>query len=150
MYFFNYACASNYAFSGIFSSQKVLFIDLLKIKCRAKENSDFDENDIFDCLSSRRIFGFGNQFKIWKYGNGNLAYQVKYFWIILQLFTCIWSTPNYNNLHLTQSSNWMWQQLSCQCVCINRTVTEPGTVATVVRPIPTHWTQQNPYLHLII
>ena len=43
-------------FRGIFSSQKVLFIDLLKIKCRAKENSDFDENDIFDRFSSWRIF----------------------------------------------------------------------------------------------
>ena len=36
-------------FRGIFFSQKVTpFIDLLKIKCRAKEKSDFDENDIFD------------------------------------------------------------------------------------------------------
>ena len=42
-------------FRGIFSSQKVLFIDLLKIKCRAKEKSDFDENDIFDRFRSRRI-----------------------------------------------------------------------------------------------
>ena len=48
-------------FRGIFFSQKVLFIDLLKIKCSAKEKSDFDENDIFDRFSSRRIFGFGNQ-----------------------------------------------------------------------------------------
>ena len=47
-------------FRGIFSSQKVLFIDLLKIKCRAKENSDFDENDIFDRFSSWRIFRVGN------------------------------------------------------------------------------------------
>ena len=46
-------------FRGIFSSQKVLFIDLLKIKCRAKEHSDFDENDIFDRFSSRRIFRTG-------------------------------------------------------------------------------------------
>ena len=44
-------------FRGIFFSQKVLFIDLLKIKCRAKENSDFDENDIFDRFRSWRIFG---------------------------------------------------------------------------------------------
>jgi hypothetical protein len=49
-------------FRGIFSSQKVLFIDLLKIKCRAKENSDFDENDIFDRFSSRRIFRVGEHF----------------------------------------------------------------------------------------
>ena len=43
-------------FRGIFFSQKVIFIDLLKIKSRAKENSDFHENDIFDRFSSRRIF----------------------------------------------------------------------------------------------
>ena len=43
-------------FRGIFSSQKVIFIDLLKIKSRAKENSDFHENYIFDRFSSRRIF----------------------------------------------------------------------------------------------
>ena len=42
-------------FRGIFFSQKVIFIDLLKIKCRAKEKSDFDENDIFDRFRSRRI-----------------------------------------------------------------------------------------------
>ena len=41
-------------FRGIFFSQKVIFIDLLKIKCRAKEKSDFDENDIFD------------RFKVWE------------------------------------------------------------------------------------
>ena len=43
-------------FRGIFFSQKVIFIDLLKIKSRAKENSDFHENDIFDRFSSRCIF----------------------------------------------------------------------------------------------
>ena len=42
-------------FRGIFFSQKVIFIDLLKIKCRAKEKSDFDENDIFDRFRSRCI-----------------------------------------------------------------------------------------------
>ena len=46
-------------FRGIFFSQKVIFIDLLKIKSRAKENSDFHENDIFDRFSSRRIFRVG-------------------------------------------------------------------------------------------
>ena len=49
-------------FRGIFFSQKVIFIDLLKIKSRAKENSDFHENDIFDRFSSRRIFRVGEHF----------------------------------------------------------------------------------------
>ena len=49
-------------FRGIFSSQKVIFIDLLKIKSRAKEKSDFHENDIFDRFSSRRIFRVGAHF----------------------------------------------------------------------------------------
>ena len=43
-------------FRGIFFSQKVIFIDLLKIKCLGLQKSDFDENDIFDRFSSRRIF----------------------------------------------------------------------------------------------
>ena len=45
-------------FRGIFFSQKVIFIDLLKIKCRAKEKSDFDENDIFDRFSSLAHLSF--------------------------------------------------------------------------------------------
>ena len=49
-------------FRGIFFSQKVIFIDLLKIKSRAKENSDFHENDIFDRFSSRRNFRVGAHF----------------------------------------------------------------------------------------
>ena len=43
-------------FRGIFSSQKVIFIDLLKIKSLAIANPDFDENYIFDRFRSRRIF----------------------------------------------------------------------------------------------
>ena len=43
-------------FRGIFFSQKVIFIDLLKIKSLAIANPDFDENDIFDRFSSWRIF----------------------------------------------------------------------------------------------
>ena len=44
-------------FRGIFFSQKVIFIDLLKIKSLAIANPDFDENDIFDRFRSWRIFG---------------------------------------------------------------------------------------------
>ena len=40
-------------FRGIFSSQKVIFIDLLKIKSLAIANPDFDENYIFDRFRSR-------------------------------------------------------------------------------------------------
>ena len=43
-------------FRGIFFSQKVIFIDLLKIKSLAIANPDFDENDIFDRFRSWRIF----------------------------------------------------------------------------------------------
>ena len=43
-------------FRGIFSSQKVIFIDLLKIKSLAIANPDFDENYIFDRFRSRRIY----------------------------------------------------------------------------------------------
>ena len=43
-------------FRGIFFSQKVIFIDLLKIKSLAIANPDFDENYIFDRFRSRRIF----------------------------------------------------------------------------------------------
>ena len=46
-------------FRGIFSSQKVIFIDLLKIKSLAIANPDFDENYIFDRSRSRRIFRGG-------------------------------------------------------------------------------------------
>ena len=49
-------------FRGIFSSQKVIFIDLLKIKSLAIENPDFDENYIFDRFRSRRIFRVGAYF----------------------------------------------------------------------------------------
>ena len=49
-------------FRGIFSSQKVIFIDLLKIKSLAIENPDFDENYIFDRFRSRRIFRVGGHF----------------------------------------------------------------------------------------
>ena len=48
-------------FRGIFSSQKVIFIDLLKIKSLAIANPDFDENYIFDRFRSRRIFRGGDQ-----------------------------------------------------------------------------------------
>jgi hypothetical protein len=47
-------------FRAIFSSQKVLFIDLLKIKSLAIANPDFDENAIFDRFSSRRFFRVEN------------------------------------------------------------------------------------------
>ena len=49
-------------FRGIFFSQKIIFIDLLKIKslALATENPDFDENYIFDRFSSRRIFRVGD------------------------------------------------------------------------------------------
>ena len=43
-------------FRVIFSSQKVIFIDLLKIKSLAIANPDFDENYIFDRFRSRRIY----------------------------------------------------------------------------------------------
>ena len=43
-------------FRGIFFSQKIIFIDLLKIKSLAIENPDFDENYIFDRFRSRRIY----------------------------------------------------------------------------------------------
>ena len=55
-------------FRGIFFSQKVIFIDLLKIKSRAKENSDFHENDIFDRFRSRRIFRVSSSFSRTTYG----------------------------------------------------------------------------------
>ena len=49
-------------FRGIFSSQKVIFIDLLKIKSLAIANPDFDENYIFDRFRSWRIFRVGEHF----------------------------------------------------------------------------------------
>ena len=47
-----------YSYRVVHSTGTQEFIDLLNIECRAKEKSDFDENDIFDRFRSRRIFGF--------------------------------------------------------------------------------------------